>query len=86
MARYNFKGRELVVKEDIDCDRDRCGRLITNSRKEKDNSRSSQQRDGGDRHNRSIYDPMRQTYSNSYATYGLSPQFLDSLKITGIKK
>lgn len=82
LGRFEFKGRELVVKEDIDCERDRFGRIIT--RKDKDNrSNNNNQQREVDRHNRSIYDPMRQTYSNSYATYGLSPQFLEALNITG---
>lgn len=77
LHRYNYKGRELVVKEDIDCDRDRFGRLITNK---KDKEREPRDED---RHNRQIYDPMRQTYTNSYNTYGLSSQFLESLNIRG---
>ena len=83
LHKHEFKGRDLVVKEDIDCDRDRYGRLIT-SKKDKD-SRDGSHRDQ-DRGNRqqSIYDPSRQTYNANYNnTYGLSPQFLESLNITG---
>ena len=31
MHRFEFKGRKIVVKEDFDVDRDRCGRIITGS-------------------------------------------------------
>lgn len=79
LHRYNFKGRELVVKEDIDMERDRYGRLVPNKKdKERDHRES-------DRHNRQIYDPIgQQSYSNAFNnTYGLSPQFLESLNIRG---
>lgn len=84
LHKHDFKGRDLVVKEDIDCERDRYGRLIT-SKKDKDNRDNSHSHRDTDRSSRqqSIYDPSRQTYSNSYNTYGLSPQFLESLNITG---
>lgn len=89
LHKHDFKGRDLVVKEDIDCERDRYGRLITN-KKDKD-SRDNSHRDSDrigrqqqqQQQQQSIYDPSRQTYSNSYNTYGLSPQFLESLNITG---
>lgn len=46
MHRSEFKNRELVVKEDLDCERDRFGRIITNhgSNRMRDDS---QRRDGG---------------------------------------
>ena len=85
LHKHDFKGRDLVVKEDIDCERDRYGRLIT-SKKEKEGRGDNNSHRDSDRINRqqSIYDPSRQTYSNSYNTYGLSPQFLESLNITGM--
>ncbi|KAF7494610.1 Myelin expression factor 2 [Sarcoptes scabiei] len=93
MNRFSFKGRELVVKEDLDMERDRYGRLILNShRNERDDRRGSDHRD--DRR-RDVYnnDPHYSNRSDSgvnsssggppYCTYGLSPQFLDSLGIKG---
>ena len=46
LNRYNFKGRELVVKEDLDIERDRYGRLITSSRERGLDERRGR---GGDR-------------------------------------
>eukprot|EP00096_Caligus_rogercresseyi_P012265 TRINITY_DN507_c0_g1_i1.p1 TRINITY_DN507_c0_g1~~TRINITY_DN507_c0_g1_i1.p1 ORF type:complete len:532 (+),score=150.78 TRINITY_DN507_c0_g1_i1:98-1597(+) len=79
MHRFEYKGRKLVVKEDFDTVRDKCGRIV-GSRSFRDKSRDrSHERpresrpimsgggDGGD-------------YEN---TYGLSPQFLESLDISG---
>jgi len=84
LHRYDFKGRELVVKEDIDAERDRYGRLINDKKNNRDQrDRGSHQRDS-DRDNRQIYDPMAQAYSNPYNnTFGLSPDFLQSLNIKG---
>lgn len=36
LHRHEFKNRELVVKEDLDCERDRYGRLLLPGRREKD--------------------------------------------------
>lgn len=77
LHRSTFKDRELVVKEDIDCERDKFGRLIPNK---KDKERDQQRGDN----RQQIYDPMGQNYSSSFNTYGLSPQFLESLNIRGI--
>lgn len=77
LNRYEFKGRNLVVKEDLDIDRDDYGRLVLPSSRRRD--------DNHDRH--SHYDDHYQNgssqASNSYNTYGLSPQFLSSLGVTG---
>lgn len=82
LNRYNFKGRELVVKEDLDIERDRYGRLILSNRNERDRYRD---RDRDIR--RSRYDDGYPNGSDSgsaqYQTYGLSPQFLASLGIKG---
>ena len=79
LHRYNYRGRELVVKEDLDCERDRFGRLILpSSKRDKERDRDARERD-------SIYD--RQGYVSAsqmnYNTYGLSPQFLESLGVSG---
>jgi len=47
MHRSEFKNRELVVKEDLDCERDRFGRIITGHGSR--NRDDSQRRDGGNR-------------------------------------
>lgn len=49
MHRSEFKNRELVVKEDLDCERDRFGRIITGHGSR--NRDDSQRRDGGNRDN-----------------------------------
>src|SRR5699024_9803656 len=73
LNRHEIRGRELVVKEDLDIERDRFGRLIL----------PSSRRDGRDR-DRRAHDRFEDQYRNgsdsgssgSYNTYGLSPQFL----------
>lgn len=85
LHRYEFRGRELVVKEDLDCERDRYGRLLLPGKgREKEESV------------RNDYQPVRQQsqqqpnqgYDQSHSggawtTYGLSPQFLESLGVSG---
>ncbi|XP_054167471.1 myelin expression factor 2-like [Oppia nitens] len=77
LHRYEYRGRELVVKEDLDCERDRCGRLILPSRRG--------DRDRGDREREYRSDAYDSSVGNSqsYNTYGLSPQFLESLGVKG---
>ncbi|KAH7640656.1 hypothetical protein DERF_000289 [Dermatophagoides farinae] len=79
LNRFDYKGRELVVKEDLDIDRDRFGRLILSS------GREDRERDRDRRRDR--YDDRYSNGSDSgstpYHTYGLSPQFLNSLGIKG---
>ncbi|RWS31562.1 myelin expression factor 2-like protein [Leptotrombidium deliense] len=81
LHRYNYRNRELVVKEDLDCERDRYGRLIlpsSKSSRDKDRDRESDLYD-----NRSVYNNMQNVPQiNSWNTYGLSPQFLESLGIS----
>lgn len=67
------------MKEDLDCERDQFGRLILPSNKrDKDRERL----DSRDRelllYDRSGYNP-----GGNYNTYGLSPQFLESLGVSG---
>ncbi|KAH7966847.1 hypothetical protein HPB49_019881 [Dermacentor silvarum] len=83
LHRYEMKGRFLVVKEDFDVERDRYGRPIPRGRS------------GGDRmmDDRGSRDGDRDGYGRGggggggggvgFNTYGLSPQFLDSLGIVG---
>jgi RNA recognition motif-containing protein len=77
MHRSEFKSRELVVKEDLDCERDRYGRIITNH----GNNRSrddSQRRDGSnndrggnrDRGNRQQQQQQQQQQQNNSNNYG----------------
>jgi len=85
MHRYEFKGRKIVVKEDFDVERDKCGRIITGS----GSMRREDSHRGGDRGG-GLLDRSRGGgggddmggMGHGY-TYGLSPQFLDSLNISG---
>lgn len=74
MHRFDFKNREMVVKEDLDCERDRYGRLITGKEE-------GPRRDAAfDRHG----DHMNQGGPpGTWNTFGLSAEFLDSLGIQG---
>lgn len=67
------------MKEDLDCERDQYGRLILPSNKrEKERDRDTRDRD-------MMYDRPGYAMNSgaNYTTYGLSPQFLESLGITG---
>jgi len=86
MHRYDYKGRNLVVKEDFDAERDKFGRIVGKS--------GGRPRDGGgDRDRGPRNDRDRRDMSSSYGgggqggdygnTYGLSPQFLENLGIDG---
>lgn len=79
LHRFNFRNRELVVKEDLDCERDQYGRLILPSNKR------DKDRDRLDSREREMYDRPGPGYNpgGNYTTYGLSPQFLESLGISG---
>ncbi|KAL1430963.1 hypothetical protein MTO96_014382 [Rhipicephalus appendiculatus] len=80
LHRYEMKGRFLVVKEDFDVERDRFGRPIPRGRSGGDRMMDDRGRDGD-----------RDGYGRGggggggvgFNTYGLSPQFLDSLGIVG---
>lgn len=73
MHRYHFRGRELVVKEDVDGERDFCGRLLTSMSKKDDKETRII--------DRFLFKPM--ACFEAYNTYGLSVEFLESLGITG---
>ncbi|RWS12702.1 myelin expression factor 2-like protein [Dinothrombium tinctorium] len=82
LHRYNYRNRELVVKEDLDCERDRYGRLILPSSKSSREKERDRERDLYD--NRSNYNQMQnEQHLTSWNTYGLSPQFLESLGVSG---
>ncbi|XP_015907141.1 myelin expression factor 2 [Parasteatoda tepidariorum] len=77
LHRYEFKGRQLVVKEDFDVDRDKTGKPLGRNRSI---GGSSLDRDRDD------YPGIAGLGNSSapqYNTYGLSPQFLDALGISG---
>lgn len=84
LHRYEFRNREMVVKEDLDCERDRCGRLILPGGRNAG--------DGDDRGRGSVapshppggFDASYGDHSTgNWNTYGLSTQFLESLGIRG---
>jgi len=81
MHRKDLKGRKLVVKEDFDSERDKFGRIINGGGRrggggggdrdrDRDRDRGGNSMSGGGAH-----------FGNN--TYGLSPQFLESLGIDG---
>ena len=82
MHRHELRGRKLVVKEDFDTDRDKHGRIIPGG----GNRRGGSDRDRGDRDRSMSMGSVSGGggggghYGN---TYGLSPQFLESLGIDG---
>ena len=88
MHRYEFKGRKIVVKEDFDVDRDRCGRIIAGSgsdgpsQRDRSERRHDMGRGGGGGGGGGGMGGDLGNQGHGY-TYGLSPQFLDSLNITG---
>ena len=77
MHRYEYKGRKIVVKEDFDVERDNCGRIVTGG-----GGGGGGRRDDRDRDRGRMEDLARGSEGHGY-TYGLSPQFLESLNITG---
>ena len=88
MHRYEYKGRKIVVKEDFDVERDKCGRILTGSgggggggggRRE---DRMDRDRGAGGRMDDLDMGMSRGNQAHGY-TYGLSPQFLESLNISG---
>merc|ERR1711936_1074914 len=82
MHRYEYKGRKIVVKEDFDTERDKYGR-ITKGNRSSGGGDDRQQR--SDRSERRDHGPsMGGGGAGGYGdTYGLSPQFLESLGIFG---
>ena len=92
LHRFEFRGRELVVKEDLDCDRDRYGRLLLpgKGRDKEDGPGPGRDFDSGagHPHPHPQQQAQQQGYDQSLAggawtTYGLSPQFLESLGVRG---
>lgn len=97
LHRFEFKNRELVVKEDLDCERDRYGRLLFpgKNRLEEEMIHGGSAGPpgagarGGDGYDHRFVSGGPGLYDQSsgglgqWNTYGLSPQFLDSLGISG---
>ena len=89
MHRTELKGRKLVVKEDFDSDRDKFGRLMRGGggggrsrSQERDRERRDRDRDDRRRGGGSGSDAHGSGGAGlSRNTYGLSPQFLESLNI-----
>ena len=77
LHRFEFKNRELVVKEDLDCERDKYGRLVLPGKNNANESKPSVRRESVNNRYEPEYPP------GSLNTYGLSPQFLESLGISG---
>jgi len=86
MHRFDYKGRKIVVKEDFDAERDKFGRIIGRSgggdRGGRDDRRGGHgdMGGGGGHHGGHGGGGPGPDMGN---TYGLSPQFLASLNITG---
>ena len=81
MHRYEYKGRKLVVKEDFDTERDKFGRITKGGSRGGD--RGDREMSRGDSRMRDPHPSIslgsgEGRYGN---TYGLSPQFLESLGI-----
>ena len=81
LHRYEYRNREMVVKEDLDCERDRYGRLITG----KGGDEGARRDPGYDRHPGEVMHPSASHSAppGTWNTYGLSPQFLESLGVQG---
>ncbi|XP_076336782.1 heterogeneous nuclear ribonucleoprotein rumpelstiltskin [Tachypleus tridentatus] len=73
LHKYEYRGRTLVVKEDFEVERDKHGRPITRTSRERGMSMNNNFGGG----------IVGSGSSSQYNTYGLSPQFLESLGIQG---
>lgn len=81
LHRFEFRNRELVVKEDLDCERDRYGRLLLPGKgRDRDEGPPGPGPGPGDYDH--SFDSQRAP-PGTWNTYGLSPQFLESLGIHG---
>jgi len=83
MHRYDYKGRKIVVKEDFDVERDKYGRIIGRSNRGGGGGGHESGGRGGDRGRSDNHNNMPSGGQGFGNTFGLSPQFLDSLNITG---
>lgn len=82
LHRFEFRGRELVVKEDLDCERDRYGRLLLPGKgRDKEDGRMTHDFEPHPQQPQQAYDQSLQ--GGAWNTYGLSPQFLESLGVRG---
>ena len=83
MHRHEIKGRKMVVKEDFDNERDKFGRISGTKGGPRGGGGDSMHRDR-DRDRRDMSNSMGGGRGGDYGnTYGLSPQFLESLGIDG---
>lgn len=90
MHRFELKGRKIVIKEDFGNARDKYGNLIGTGANKRARERDDSRHDRPPRDDRRgiVYDqgPNRSSQDNVDNkwgnTYGLSPQFLESLNIT----
>ena len=90
LHRYEFRNREMVVKEDLDCERDRCGRLILPGKNSGSGAGDERMARGSgppapahNIHHRGFGDPGYGDHTGQWNTYGLSTQFLESLGVRG---
>lgn len=88
MHRFELKGRKLVIKEDFGNQRDKYGNLVGTSAskraRERDDSRDHRYRDDhrGGFDMSSVNSRSNSDLSDKWGnTYGLSPQFLESLGV-----
>lgn len=82
LHRIEFKGRKIVVKEDFGRERDKHGNFL--DRRDASRDRGAPRRGGGGGRNDSFSMPSRGMNDDKCGTtWGLSPQFLDSLRING---
>jgi len=85
MNRHEYKGRKLVVKEDFDAERDKHGKIVGSKGPPPRGGGGDRDRDRGNfgpRDRRDMSSSMGGGGSGGYGdTYGLSPQFLESLGI-----
>jgi RNA recognition motif-containing protein len=84
MHRFDYKGRKIVVKRDFDAERDKHGRIVPRSggggRGESEGRGGG---GGGGGGHESMGAEMVHHGEDLGNTFGLSPQFLDSLNIIG---
>ncbi|XP_054719498.1 myelin expression factor 2-like [Uloborus diversus] len=84
LHRYEFKSRQLVVKEDFDVDRDKTGKPLGRSRGGGGGGgMNNMDRDRDDFGGLGGMGNLGNNNTPQYTTYGLSPQFLDALGIKG---
>lgn len=83
MHRFELKGRKFVIKEDFGSERDKYGNIINGRRnRDREESRDRRDRRGGRADMNLMYNRNTGDHeANMGPTWGLSPQFLESLGI-----